>query len=140
MDEPTQSVSFEERGNIDVGTILSTDMLDGMNVTHFGEEVLNHIGTKPGLHLLLNFEKVTYMSSAALTELLKINESVRLTKGSVRLCSLSTDIRQVFEITNLEKLFVIHEDDSLDAAIQRFERSLAVAADEEAWSSPDSPG
>ena len=77
------------------------------------------------------------MSSAALTELLRVNEALRNAGGSVRLCGLSTNIRKVFQITNLEKLFVIHEGDNVGMALKRFERSLAVAAEEDSWSGPD---
>lgn len=130
-------IKFSEHGRVTVGTVCESNMLDALNVTEFGNEVLEYVKDKQGLNLLLNFENVDYMSSAALTELLRINETVRRNGGSVRLCGLTKDIRKVFQITNLEKLFVIHEDDSLDKAIKRFERSLAIAAEEEAWSAPD---
>ena len=132
-------VRFDDHAPITVGTIHSTDILDGANVSQFGSEVITYIGTHAGIHLLLDFGGVKYMSSAGLTELLRINESLKKDEGSVRLCGLTKNIRKVFEITNLEQLFVIHDDDSVDAATKRFERSLAVAAKEDAWAHPE-PG
>ena len=134
---PTPQLTFEVHGPITVGTVDESNMLDAMNVTEFGNEVLEYIKDKPGINLLLNFEHVDYMSSAALTELLRINDALRSSGGRVRLCGLTRDIRKVFQITNLEKLFVIHDDDDLKSAMRRFERSLAVAAEEENW--PPSP-
>lgn len=130
-------MTFDVHGPIVVGTLDEANMLDAMNVTDFGNSVLEYVKDKPGLNLLLNFENVDYMSSAALTELLRINEALRKNNGHVRLCGLTKDIRKVFQITNLEKLFVIHEDDSLQAALKRFERSLAIAAEEDSWLTPD---
>jgi anti-sigma B factor antagonist len=109
-------------------------MLDAMNVTEFGNEVLNFLKGKQGIHLLLNFENVDYMSSAALTELLRINENLNKANGSVRLTGLTNDIRKVFQITNLEKLFVIHDDEAVDQAVSRFERALSIASEDDAWS------
>lgn len=135
--KPTSQLNFEVRGNITVGTIQASNMFDAMNVTEFGNEAIQYLKENPGTKLLLNFESVDYMSSAALTELLRINEEVKKTDGSVRLCSLTPDIRKVFEITNLEKLFVIHGDDSVESALKRYERSLTVASDDATWAGSD---
>lgn len=134
---PTQLVSFEERGSITVGTVVSATMLDGMNVSEFGKQVLEYVKDKTSINLLLSFEPIEYMSSAALTELLRINERVRKGGGTVRLCSLTKDIRKVFQITNLEKLFVIHGEDGVQTAAKRFERAVSVAAEDDAWAAPD---
>lgn len=130
-------MSFEKRGRVTIGSVVSTTMLDGANVTDFGNEVLSYLEQHAGTQLLLSFERVTYMSSAALTELLRINQAQRDAGDTVRLCSLSPIIRNVFEITNLEKLFYIHDDDDVDKAHTRFERALTIAAQEEAWAQPD---
>ena len=137
METSEALVQFRPNGNVTVGTIEGTSVLDGMNVSDFGNYVLQYIKDKPELHLLINFEHISYMSSAGLTELLRINEALQASKGSVRLCSLSCDIRKVFQITNLDQLFAIHEDENVESAVRRFERSLTVAADEEAWTSQD---
>jgi anti-sigma B factor antagonist len=127
-------LTFTDHGEITVGTISEANMLDAMNVTEFGNEVLNFLKGKQGIHLLLNFENVDYMSSAALTELLRINENLNKANGSVRLTGLTNDIRKVFQITNLEKLFVIHDDEAVDQAVSRFERALSIASEDDAWS------
>lgn len=132
-----QLIRFKYSEPISIGTIEGTEVLDGLNVADFGNQVLEFLKDKSGVHLLLNFENVRYMSSAALTELLRINKALHDSKGSVRLCNLSCDIRKVFQITNLDKLFAIHDEENVEAATQRFERSLAIAADEDAWAGQD---
>ncbi|MDX9975841.1 MAG: STAS domain-containing protein, partial [FCB group bacterium] len=101
-------VTFEEHPPITVGLILSTSVLDALNVTQFGNQVLAHIQGRTAVKLLLSFERVNYLSSAVLTELLRINEAVRELQGQLRLCALNSDIRKVFEITNLDRIFVIY--------------------------------
>ena len=133
---PKVRITFETAGQIAVGTVFDANMLDAMNVADFGNQVMAFVQPKPRLNLLLNFEHVDYMSSAALTELLRVNDTVRKGEGSVRLCGLSKDIRKVFQITNLEKLFVIHDGDNAATATKRFERALALAAEDDAWAIP----
>lgn len=124
-------VTFAESGPISVGAIQSPSVLDALNVTQFGNEVLAYIRQRPGLNLLLNFEQVNYLSSAVLTELLRINEAVQEAGGRLRLCALNRDIRKVFEITNLDRIFTIYG--APDEAEEKFRRSLQVEAEEETW-------
>ena len=130
-------VRFQSSNQVTVGTIEGATVLDGMNVTDFGDDVIEYIKDKPGLHLLLNFNNITYMSSAGLTELLRIHHALGESKGSIRLCNLSGEIHKVFKITNLDQLFNAQGSEDVESAMRRYERSLAVAADEDAWASQD---
>lgn len=123
---------FEQRGDIVVGTVRAASVLDAMNVARFGKEVAAYVQKKPGVKLLLNFEHVDYLSSAVLSELLTLKKLIEDENGQLRLCALSTDIQQVFQITNLDKVFVIYED--CPHGVKFYQRSLIIAADEESWS------
>jgi anti-sigma B factor antagonist len=125
-------VDFEVRGRIHVGTVRKSRMVNPVNVTEFGAEVLDHIESHARLNLLLNFEHVDYLSSAVLNELLRIHESIEKCHGRLRICGISPTIREVFEITNLERVFTINEE-PVDVDIRRFERALEVAAKDSAW-------
>ena len=125
------TMTFEERGPIVVGTILAPSMLDARNVAKFGEDLMNYIQGKSGLHLILDFCHVEYLSSAVLTELIRAHKVLEQAKGALRLCSLNPEIQKVFEITNLDRLFVLHT--SLDEAEPKFRRSLDIEASEDAW-------
>ena len=129
-------LEFEEHGGIHVGTILSSSVLNPANVIEFGREVLEFVNGHPGVNLLLNFENVDYLSSAVLTELLKVKKAIDETRGRLRLCAVSPVIQEVFEITNLNTVFTIHPD-GVSASIRRFERAIEVAAQEEAWEHQD---
>jgi len=123
---------FEERGAITIGHIDAASVLDVLNVTQFGKEALEYASTHPGLNLLLDFQKVQYLSSTVLTELLRINQACKETGGGLRLCGLNKDIQRVFEITNLDNMFTMYG--ALDEAVLRYARSLTIQAEEQAWS------
>jgi len=122
---------FEEQGPIVVCQIRSASVLDAVNVSQFGKDLLSYVEKHPKISLLLDFESVEYLSSAVLTELLRVHKRLQESGGSLRLCGLNQDIRKVFEITNLDKVFVIY--DSLKEGLKRFKRSLEIEAREEAW-------
>ena len=124
-------LTFEERGPVTVGRIEAASVLDALNVSEFGGELLRFVRNHAGVNLLLDFERVDYLSSAVLTELLKVHQACADSGGGLRLCSLNPDIRKVFEITNLDQHFVIYED--LDGGMGRFLRSLDLAKEDQTW-------
>ncbi len=137
MTEAKGLITFERMGQVSLGTITGTHTLDGLHVEEFGREGCAYVEGKPGLNLLLDFRNITYLSSAALTELLRIREALKHEAGSLRLCCLSCEIQRVFRITNLEKLFHIHGDEDTAEALARYQRALSVAASESIWAAQD---
>lgn len=125
-------IEFQVRGRITIGTVRSSSVLSMINVAKFGQDVLAYVEGHPRLNLLLNFENVDYLSSAVLSELLKIKTAIEGVDGRLRLCAVSPVIHKAFEITNLDKVFVIHSDRA-ENDIKRFERALDIAAQDAAW-------
>lgn len=128
-------ILFEERGPAKIGTIRATSVLSAGNIAEFGVEVLGYIREHPGIHLILNFENVDYLSSAVLNELLRVNKAIQETRGSLRLCAVAPAILEVFQITNLDKVFIIHAD-GVDTDLRRLERAIEIAKQDAAWSDP----
>ncbi len=128
----TPLVDFEKHGVICVATIRAAKVLDAVNVNEFGREVIDYVEAHPETHLLINFQHVHYLSSAVLTELLRIKDALEGAKGTLRLCAVNKDIRRVFEITNLDKVFVIYDD--VGSGVHRYERALELEAEDESWS------
>ena len=135
-DNSERLIDYIQIGRITVATIRASSVLSALNVVEFGNEVLAHVRERKGINLLLNFEHVDYLSSAVLTELLRVNRAIQEADGRLRLCGISPTIREIFEITNLDKLFSLHDDDR-ETSVKRFERSLDVEAEEAAWNNAD---
>lgn len=128
-------VDFKESGRITIGTVRASSVLSAINVAEFGREVLHFVEKNPRLNLLLSLEHVDYLSSAVLTELLRINKAVQEQNGQLRICAIAPTIREIFQITNLDKLFVLSDEDA-DSNVKRFERAIEIAAQEAAWQDP----
>lgn len=129
----TSITKFKKSGNVIVGTVSATNMLDALTVSDFGDEVIKVVRRFPGLYLLLNFEHVDFLSSAALTELIRIHDEVNKVQGFVRLCGISPDIQKVLKITKLDEMFQLNPKDDVETAIQKMRRSAERDAESKAW-------
>jgi len=67
--------------------------------------------------LLLDFGGIQQVSSAALGRLVKLVSHAHSVRGSLKLCDLHSDMRQVFRITRLDSIFSLYDtrDDALAA-------------------------
>jgi anti-anti-sigma factor len=52
-------------------------------------------------HVVIDFQSVTYMSSAGFRPLLSLLRDVRASGGRLMLCNLHPDVREVFSVTRL---------------------------------------
>jgi anti-sigma B factor antagonist len=59
--------------------------------------------------LLINFGSLQQVSSAALGKLVKLMGKAGALRGHLKLCGLHADLRHVFRITRLDKIFEVYE-------------------------------
>src|SRR5438128_1633205 len=101
----------EDIGDVTVVSFTDRKILDEQNIQLIGEQLFNLVDESGRKKLLLNFGNVEYMSSAALGKLITLNKKVQAAGGKLVLCNIDPQIREVFEITKLDKLFVIRGDE-----------------------------
>ena len=97
---------------------MDRNILDEANIQRIGEEIVSVIEQRDRPKILISFENVDHLSSAALGTLITINNKVRARNGQLRLAEIDPQIYEVFVITKLNKLFEIH--DSADKAARQF--------------------
>ncbi|MCY4236807.1 MAG: STAS domain-containing protein [Rhodospirillaceae bacterium] len=100
-----------------MGDVLSADVegrIDGSNVVQF-EEAVRAVIENSDRAVIMNFEKLVYISSAGLRAILLTAKSLQKQDAKLLLCSLSDRIREVFEISGFDKILPIHatKDDAL---------------------------
>ena len=94
------------------------NILDEAVIQQIGDELLALVEASSNPKLLLNFQGVEHLSSAALGTLITVNNKVKAKGGQLRLANIAEEIHEVFVITKLNKLFQIHPDES--AALKSF--------------------
>jgi anti-sigma B factor antagonist len=97
---------------------IDRNILDEANIQRIGEEIGRVIDAQPQPRILISFQNVDHLSSAALGTLITINNKVRSKDGQLRLADIDPQIYEVFVITKLHRLFQIH--DTTDQAMASF--------------------
>ena len=118
MEPQKQRLMVEPRGDITIVTFVDKRILDESNIQDIGEQLFELVEKRYKVRMLLNFENVEYLSSAALGKLITLNKKVKAEKGKLKLCNIRPQIYDVFKITKLNKLFEIY--DSEDRALARY--------------------
>ena len=105
----------------DAVTIISfvdRNILEESAIQQISDEISAIIDQSANPKILISFENVEHLSSAALGTLITVNNRVREKTGQLRLARIDPQIYEVFAITKLNKIFQIHDD--IDKAIKTF--------------------
>jgi anti-anti-sigma factor len=96
-----------QSGNTQLAEVICPfTKLDATNVTKFRSEVNLAINQKP-MVLLINLKNVIQMDSTGLGCLVATLRKIREIGGEMALCSVSGQVTELFELTNVNKIFKI---------------------------------
>ena len=99
-------------GEVTVIRFVDRKILDETNIQQLGQELFQLIEEEKKTSLLLNFTNVEFLSSAALGKLITLDKKVKANNGRLKLCNIRPEIYEVFQITRLNKLFDIKDDEA----------------------------
>lgn len=103
-------VKSEVKGEVRIIFLDEVRLVDGAAIDQCYREIAEVLEKTSEPNVLLHFGRVAFLSSAALGMLIRVNKKCKEYKVSLKLCNISPEIRQVFKITSLDKLFDIHAD------------------------------
>ena len=116
MDESNSNLMVVTRGGVTVVSFLDFSVLDRAQIDKIGDELVGLVEDQGRKKILINFESVDYLSSTVLGKLIALHKRVAANKGQLKLCGIKPSIREVFEITKLDKVFDIYEDEDAGMA------------------------
>ena len=88
--------------------VIKTDArIDGTNAREFQDDLQAAI-EETDRSVILNFEDLTYISSAGIRVILMVAKTLQRREGVIALCSLSEALREIFEISGFDKIIAIH--------------------------------
>jgi anti-sigma B factor antagonist len=108
MSEQGQRVTVSERDGVHVVSFADKKILDEMSITEIGQQLGGIVAGADKPSLVLDFSKVSHMSSSALGMLITLHKRVREKGGSLRLAAIEPKIYEVFVITRLNEISDIH--------------------------------
>lgn len=107
--ETESRLVIDEQGDIARIRFIDRNILEEVTIHQIGEEISQVIERSPNPKVLINFENVEHLSSAALGTLININKRIKQKGGQLRLSNIDANIYEVFVITKLNKLFRIYD-------------------------------
>jgi len=87
-------------------------LLDEAKLEQLGADLVKQLNDTTEERVILDFRAVQFMSSSMLGKLVQVQKKCKEFKVHLKLCSISSDILQVFKITKLDKLFEIATDEA----------------------------
>ncbi len=118
LETPSDSLlRIMKQNNVAVVRFATSRILDQSNVQQLGDE-LDRLTEDYDLDkIVINFENVTYMSSAVMGKLVSLLKKVKSGGGELKLCNIEESIYEIFEIMRFDKMFDIYENED-DAVIE----------------------
>ena len=97
-----ERLELSTEGNVTVVRFVDHKILDEANIQQLGEELSEVVTSGDHTKLLLNFENVEFLSSAALGKLISVKKKAAKSQTDIKLCCIRHEIFEVFKITNLD--------------------------------------
>lgn len=85
-------------------------VIDEVVIRAIGNELTKLVDDSSRPRIVVSFKGVDHLSSAALGTLLTVMNRVKAKDGHLRLCDISPQILQIFEITKLNRVLRIEKD------------------------------
>ncbi|NEO86091.1 MAG: STAS domain-containing protein [Spirulina sp. SIO3F2] len=103
--------------NPEVQVVEPAGILDGMRAAEFRQEISDYVEQGAKI-VLIDFKDVTFMDSSGLGALVLSLKTVRAANTQMCLCSINEQIKMLFELTSMDRVFDIYEDrDAFEKAV-----------------------
>jgi anti-sigma B factor antagonist len=112
-------MKIENKSSGDVKIVLPTGRLDASSSDELKVNIEGQIG-EGCRKIVVNFDRVEYISSSGLRVMLASLKQLRKTGGDLKLASLKPYVRETFEIAGFTQLFEIY--DREEEAVAEFEK------------------
>jgi len=103
--------------DVTVVNFEDSSILDAAQIEAIGKALYDLVDVRNIRKLILDFSKVQFLSSSALGVLITLRSKCEAARGTLVICGLRKDLMQVFEITNLKKLFTFRSDEEEALAV-----------------------
>lgn len=86
-------------------------ILDEAKIQQIHNELNEQLDEVPNGKLLLNFQNVSFMSSAMIGKIILLNKKCKASDVKFKLCNISDNVMEVFKLMRLNKVLDISKDE-----------------------------
>ncbi|MCP4476538.1 MAG: STAS domain-containing protein [Planctomycetaceae bacterium] len=109
-----ECIATEVLENATIVKFVDQRVMNPARIESLGRELLSLVDETSATGIVLNFEGVSFFSSAAINKLIKLESESKKNGLQLRLSNLRPEVRDLFSYTNLDSLFQI-KDNQIDA-------------------------
>ncbi len=113
-----ERIEVKKVADITIATCNDMKLNDDIVIQEWGDQLLAILEDRGCRKLLVNFERVLFMSSSALRALITLNKKVKEVQATLYLCGIDDNIMEAFRITRLDNVFQIKKNE--DEGIRSF--------------------
>jgi anti-sigma B factor antagonist len=110
------NVLIRDQGDITVVTFENPRLLEAFTIEKIGTDLYPLVEKLGCKKLILDFSKVQFFASAAVGLLINLQKKSAAIDGTLVICGLRKELRKVFELLKLTKLFTFS--DTVEAALE----------------------
>ena len=107
MATENRKMDVTETDGVTIALLTNQRILDELSISQIGNDLTEIVEKADNPKIVINFSKVTNMSSSALGMLITLHKRTREAGGELRLCNIQPTIQEVFKITRLDEIFQI---------------------------------
>ena len=105
-------IDVSKVGDVTVVKFVDRKILDETGIQELGAELFSVVEHDNRRSILVNFDNVDFLSSAALGKLITLDRKVKSAQGRMKMCHIRPEILEVFQITKLNKVFDIRGEEA----------------------------
>lgn len=109
---PAMSLTSYSKDGILTIVFEDARILDETKLEQLSRDLMELLNKTTEERVILDFRNVKFMSSSMLGKLIQVHKKAGEFKVKLKFCSIDPEIRQVFKITKLDKLFDIEADEA----------------------------
>ena len=105
------NVLIQTMRDVTIVNFEDSSILDTLQIEKIGEVLYDLVDQRNQKKLVLDFSKVKFLSSSALGVLITLRSKSAAIKGKLAICGLRDELRKVFSISRLDKLFDFYDNE-----------------------------
>ena len=102
-------IDVSKTGDVTLVRFQDKKILDESMIEEFGAELFGLVDLDNRKAILLNFDGVEFLGSAALGKLITLDRKVKSHNGRLKLSNICPEILEVFQVTKLNRVFDIRD-------------------------------
>ena len=107
-------------GNVLIIYFQDVRIIDESRIQSLGQELNDLVSNSENKNVVLNFQNVSFMSSAMIGKLIQFGKKCKSTDVNLRFCNINDNVEEVFKLMKLEKVFKIEKME--EAAVASFSK------------------